>query len=260
MKKIALGVEYNGANYHGWQRQRELNTVQQVLETAISAIACEPIKVYCSGRTDAAVHAVCQIVHFETTADRDWRAWVYGVNSHLPVDINVRFCKEMGEAFHARFSATGRRYRYLIYNNNTRTSLLSKNMTWFYHSLDETLMQKAANDLLGEHDFNAYRAVGCQAKSSVRTLRNITITRQENTLICDFAANGFLYHMVRNIMGVLMSIGQGKKDVSFAKTVLEGKKRSLGGVTAPPYGLYFVCAEYPGHFGLPQVKPPLIVL
>lgn len=258
--RIALGVEYCGANYHGWQRQLDLHTVQQQLENALTSIADEPISVFCAGRTDTGVHAVGQVVHFETTANRDWQAWVFGANTKLPKDINVRWARVVDDNFHARFSAIAREYRYLLYNANARCSILSERMTWHYAELNLSAMQIASECLIGEHDFSAYRALGCQAKSPIRHMEKISITQQGQTFIFDFKADGFLYHMIRNMVGVLMAIGAGKAETSWSKTVLESKDRRLGGVTAPPYGLYFVNAYYPEDYAIPVMRPPLLVL
>ncbi len=259
-RRIACGIEYNGARYHGWQRQVDLDTVQGHVERAISKVANEKIKVMCCGRTDTGVHAVGQVIHFETQAKRSARSWVFGGNTELPADINIRWAKEVPDTFHARHSAKGRYYRYFIYNSPTRSGVLANSMTWHYQKLDEAVMREAASCLIGKHDFSSYRAIGCQAKSPVRDLRDIRISRQHDTLILDFYADGFLHHMVRNIVGVLMAIGQGKAKVDWAKEVLEAKDRRLGGVTAPPYGLYFVKADYPDEFAIPQSEAPLLVL
>lgn len=257
--RVALGVEYNGSSYHGWQRQKGLDTVQGYVEKAITKIADEPIGVVCSGRTDTGVHATSQVIHFDTHAQRDWQAWVYGTNTHLPADIGIRWAKKCSQDFHARFKATRRHYRYFLYNAESRCAVLSGNIAWHYHHLDEQKMHQAAQDLVGRHDFTAYRAVGCQAKSPIRELYTIRVQRQESMIIFDFEGSGFLHHMVRNIVGVLMAIGAGKASIGWAKSVLETRDRKQAGITAPAAGLYFVNAIYPDVFAIPIAAVPTMI-
>ena len=252
--RLALGVEYQGHHYHGWQRQKNdsVDTVQAKVEKALSIIANEPISIICAGRTDAGVSGCNQVIHFDTHAHRDERAWVLGTNAKLPDDIAIRWAKPVSQDFHARFSATGRRYRYVIYCSPMRPALLARGVTWTYLPLDVSKMQEAAKHLVGEHNFNAYRAVQCQAKSPVRTVKHLKVTQVGQLIVIDVAANAFLHHMVRNFAGVLMAIGAGEQPPSWAKEVLDSQDRRCGGVTARPEGLYFVDVEYPEDFELPD--------
>lgn len=250
--RIALGIEYDGSSFNGWQAQQPgVRTVQSVVEQALSAVAAHPVSVVCAGRTDAGVHAVGQVVHFDSDAPRSPRAWTLGTNTLLPPDASVRWAQPVEETFHARFSATARQYRYLILNQPTRPALLRNRVSWQMRPLDVARMNAAAAHLLGEHDFTAYRAQQCQSKSPVRVIRHLTVTRHGAYLSIDVLANAFLHHMVRNIAGVLMTIGQGEREPDWAREVLEGRDRKLGGVTAPPQGLYLVAVEYPVAFAVP---------
>ncbi|MBL4583616.1 MAG: tRNA pseudouridine(38-40) synthase TruA [Pseudomonadales bacterium] len=252
--RIVLGVEYHGAQYHGWQRQKldPVTTVQGELEKALSKIAASEIKTVCAGRTDAGVHATAQVVHFDTTQKRSDKAWTQGVNTHLPDDISVRWMAETDPSFHARFSATARRYRYLIFNHPNKHALFQDAVTWVYRPLDLARMQKAASYLEGKHDFTSFRASACQAKSPVRDLQSVRLYRAGSLIVLDVQANAFLQHMVRNIAGVLIDIGSGKHDPKWAKTVLDAKDRRDGAVTASAKGLYLVAVEYPERFQLPE--------
>jgi tRNA pseudouridine38-40 synthase len=250
--RLALSVEYDGASFHGWQRQDEVTSVQQHVEEAASRIANEPIKVVCAGRTDAGVHATGQIVHFDTTNFRPDRAWTMGLNTYLPNSIAVTWVKPVPDDFHARFSATARRYRYIIYNNPLRGAILAKGLTHVYTPLNHVLMHDAAQCLLGEHDFSAFRAVNCQAKTATRRLSHIKVIRQGSYVIIDVQANAFLHHMVRNITGSLLAIGSGEMSVEWMNELLVGKDRTLAGVTAKPHGLYLVHVCYPTSFALPK--------
>src|SRR5690606_35819389 len=205
--RIALGIEYDGAAFYGWQRQLEVNSVQQELETALSKIANQPIVVFCAGRTDAGVHATGQVVHFDSPVTRDNRSWVMGTNSQLPDAVSVRWSKPVADDFHARFSATARRYRYIIYNHKYRPAILRSGLSHYHQKLDTDLMQQGANYLLGKHDFSAFRALYCQSRSPVRTLHHLTITRHNDYIVLDIKANAFLHHMVRNIAGSLLEVG-----------------------------------------------------
>ncbi len=252
--KIALGIEYDGSHFHGWQRQPNLATVQGHLEASISKVANESITVQCAGRTDTGVHALSQVVHFETNKERNQRSWVFGVNHHMPNSISVIWAKQMPDNFHARFSAVARRYRYYIYNHAVRPAIWRRSVTWHYHSLNEKHMQQAANYLIGEHDFTSFRALECQSKSPIRQIESIKFHRQHDLIYFDIKANAFLHHMVRNIAGVLIAIGMGNKPPEWAKEVLVAKNRSLGGVTAPPYGLYLAEVYYPEEFTIPKSR------
>lgn len=255
MTRIALGIEYDGSRYHGWQTQQPgVNTVQETLERALSRVAAHPVQVMCAGRTDTGVHATGQVVHFDTAAVREEKAWVFGGNSNLPRDISVRWACTVPESFHARFRAVSRRYRYVIVNDTVRPALFGKQVTWNYRPLDIELMRKGARALLGTHDFSAYRGVQCQAKSPVKTVHRLDLFQRDNLIVLEIEANAFLMHMVRNIAGVLMAIGAGLKSVEWAGQVLEGRDRRLGGVTAPPYGLYLVGVGYPDEFDLPAPR------
>lgn len=251
--KVALVVEYDGALYKGWQAQKfDVATVQESLENAISKIANHPVSVICAGRTDAGVHATAQVVHFETDAQRPLRAWTLGVNTHLPANISVVAAHFVSDDFHARFSATSRRYRYVIYQSEFRPAVMSRGVTWTYKSLNVSAMQAACEYFKGTHDFTSFRAVGCQAHSPVRTILNFSVDQFGQYIVLDVRANAFLHHMIRNVAGVLMTIGAGEQPVEWAKDVLDAKDRAKGGVTAPPFGLYFVDAEYPAEFGIPK--------
>lgn len=248
--RIALGIEYNGANYHGWQIQQNLATIQLLLENAVSKVANHQVQVVCAGRTDVGVHAFEQIVHFDTDAKRTDYAWLMGINTYLPPDIRVQWIKLMPEDFHARFSATSRLYRYYIYNNRINSAHYYKKATWYPIELNAELMQEAAQFLIGEHDFSAFRGIDCQSKSTKRNVILLTVERKDRMIIIDIKANAFLMHMVRNIVGVLLEIGLGKKPPIWAKEVLLSCDRKAAAVTAPAAGLYFVKAEYPLKFGL----------
>lgn len=261
--RIALGIEYDGSTYHGWQRQgHETQTVQAVLEAAISKVADHPVTVICSGRTDAGVHGIGQVVHFDTEAVRTSRAWIHGGNAALPDSVSVRWAQVAEEPFHARFSAFARRYCYVIYNHPVRPALGMRHMTWQYRPLNVDKMRESSQCLIGTHDFTSFRALGCQAKSPIKTVHSIALETRGPVILLSIKANAFLHHMVRNIVGVLMAVGTGKAHVSWVSDVLEAKDRTQGGVTAPPFGLYFMEAEYPEHFGIPTVPhlfPPIVV-
>ncbi|MCW5590416.1 MAG: tRNA pseudouridine(38-40) synthase TruA [Legionellales bacterium] len=249
--KIALGIEYDGSQFHGWQKQPNLHTVQHELELALSKVADEPISIYCAGRTDTSVHATGQVIHFDTSAIRNMRSWMFGANHHLTRAISVTWAQAMPDDFHARFSAMSRRYCYIIYNHAVRPTINRHYFSWHYQPLDAQLMQEGANYLMGEHDFTSYRALECQAKSPVKTIHQFEVFRHQDFIIFDIKADGFLHHMVRNIAGVLMAIGSSRQPPQWAQDVLVARNRSLGGVTAPPYGLYLTEVGYPEHFNVP---------
>lgn len=259
--RIALGIEYDGSAYNGWQRQKTGTGVQALVEAAISKIADDAIEVVCAGRTDTGVHASAQVVHFDTRAERSERGWSLGVNAHLPEDINVTWARVVDDAFHARFSATARSYRYLILNRPLRSALYSRRAWWVYEALDEKAMQEGADALLGKHDFSAFRAAGCGASTPVREITNLQLQRYEDWIVLSITANAFLQHMVRNIAGVLVAIGKREQSPSWAKKVLEGADRTQAGVAAPPHGLTLVSVEYPDHFDIPEGRGqmPLIL-
>ena len=251
----ALGVEYDGSAFHGWQTQADVVTVQQQLEQALSRVADHPVSVQCAGRTDTGVHGLGQVVHFDSPAKRSSRSWILGSNVNLPPQINVNWAQPVANEFHARFSATSRSYRYLILNRMTRSAVWRDRAVWVHQPLDEKRMAAAASALVGRHDFSSYRALGCQAKSPVRTISELSVTRGADRITIDVTADGFLHHMVRNIAGVLIAIGEGERPVAWSAEVLQHRDRTLGGVTAPPQGLYLVGVGYPAHFGLPDNPP-----
>ncbi len=256
--RIALGLEYDGAPYFGWQSQPDGNTVQDTLQHALSEIAgrqscADAIAVTAAGRTDTGVHAVEQVVHFDTHAERPLSAWVRGVNALLPDSIAVRWAHPVPDEFHARFSAHGRSYRYLLLNRAVRPAIDAGRTGWFHAPLDVDVMQVAAQCLLGEHDFSAFRASQCQAKSPVKHLQQLDIRRQDEMLIFDVSANAFLHHMVRNIVGCLVYVGKGKYPPSWLADVLAGRERSLAAPTFSPEGLYLRRITYEEKWGLPQV-------
>ncbi|WP_437887127.1 tRNA pseudouridine(38-40) synthase TruA [Phytobacter sp. V91] len=251
--KIALGIEYDGSKYYGWQRQHEVRSVQEKLEKALSQVADEPINVHCAGRTDAGVHATGQVVHFETTAVRKDAAWTLGVNANLPGDIAVRWVKHVPDDFHARFSATARRYRYVIYNHRLRPAVLGQGVTHHYLPLDADRMQRAAQCLLGENDFTSFRAVQCQSRTPWRFMMHIQVQRYGAYVVVDIKANAFVHHMVRNIVGSLLEVGAGNQPESWIAELLAAKDRTLAAATAKAEGLYLVAVDYPPRFDLPAL-------
>lgn len=247
--RIALGIEYNGSGFHGWQLQQAgIRSVQYEVEQAIAKVADHAVRIHCAGRTDTGVHALEQVVHFDTQASRPQRAWTQGVNVNLPADVSMLWSTQVAEEFHARFSAERRTYRYLILNRPVRSALQHGRATWIHRPLDAEMMHEAARGLLGTHDFSSYRALGCQAKSPVRTLHRISVRRSGEMIELQIEANAFLHHMVRNIAGVLIAIGKGEAGSGWAAEVLHLRDRRLGGVTAPPDGLYFEKVQYPAEY------------
>ncbi|MFC3033968.1 tRNA pseudouridine(38-40) synthase TruA [Pseudoalteromonas fenneropenaei] len=253
--RIALGIEYQGANYSGWQRQNHVNSVQQELETVLSRICAHPVEVFCAGRTDAGVHATGQVVHFDTDANRDMPAYTLGVNSQLPDDIAVRFATVVSDDFHARFSATARRYRYVILNHAFRPAILRSGITHHYPKLDAERMHQAAQALLGEQDFSSFRAVHCQSHTPFRNIHHVDVSRTGDYVVIDIKANAFLHHMVRNITGTLLDIGSGKLPIEWMSELLALKDRTKASATAKANGLYLVDVDYPAEFAIP--KQPL---
>lgn len=249
--RIAMGVEYRGSAFCGWQIQDGVRTVQECLEGALARVADHPLRTICAGRTDTGVHALGQVVHFDSPARREPRAWVFGANAHLPADAAVRWACPVDDAFHARFSALRRHYRYVILDSRTRPALLEGRVAWSYRPLDEARMREAAAALLGEHDFSSFRSYACQAKHPVRTVHRIEVERRGAFIAVDVVANAFLHHMVRNVAGVLMEIGSGRRPAGWAREVLQARDRVRGGVTAPAEGLYLIGVEYPPEHGLP---------
>ncbi|NIR59266.1 MAG: tRNA pseudouridine(38-40) synthase TruA [Gammaproteobacteria bacterium] len=249
--RIAIGLEYDGSGYCGWQRQSHAPSVQAEVEAAVGRVADHAVQVVCAGRTDTGVHALGQVAHFDTGAERTPRQWVLGTNSQLPGDVSVLWAQPVGPDFHARFSACARRYRYVILNRPVRPALERHRVCWHRRPLDEGRMASAARALEGEHDFSAYRAVACQARHAVRIVHVLSVAREGAYVTIDVTASGFLHHMVRNIAGVLMAIGEGAREPAWAEEVLTQRDRTLGGVTAPASGLYFMEVRYPVHHTLP---------
>jgi tRNA pseudouridine38-40 synthase len=250
--RIALGIEYNGHGYYGWQAQQGLPTIQATLETALSKVANEPIMLFCAGRTDANVHATGQVVHFDTRAKRHIDAWIWGTNSHLPPSIVVKWARHVDYSFHARFTATARRYRYIIYNNPVRPAILSTRVTWHYYPLDIERMREAGKYLLGEQDFSSFRSSQCNSKSPMRNVTEFNVSRQGDFIYLDIQANAFLHHMVRNITGSLVKIGSDYKDPKWMLEVLQAKSRRVAAETAPADGLYLTRVEYPEPYKFPM--------
>lgn len=249
--RIALGVEYEGSMFCGWQSQAGGGSVQDALESALSAIAdTSLVRVICAGRTDAGVHAIEQVVHFDASVERPLTAWVRGVNAHLPPAIAVRWAQPMPDDFHARFSAQGRRYRYVLLNRAERPGLMAHRVGWFHVPLDLSAMQSASAFLLGTHDFSAFRSAECQAKSPVKTLRKISIVRQGDLIVFDFEADGFLHHMVRNLIGALVYIGKGAHPPDWLGELLAAQNRALAAPTFAACGLYFAGVDYDARWQL----------
>jgi tRNA pseudouridine38-40 synthase len=257
--KYALGIEYRGSAYCGWQRQSHCDSVQQHLEQALGFVADHNVELACAGRTDSGVHALEQVAHFESAARRSERAWLRGANSRIPRDIRIRWVTAVNDDFHARFSAKARSYRYLIFNNSVPSGLFHDLSAWEIRQLDEQRMHDAAQSLLGEHDFSSFRAAGCQAKSASRNIQNISVAREGDLVMLDIKANAFLYHMVRNIAGSLIVVGQGNKDADWISRLLAARNRNLAAPTAPAGGLYFLRAHYDEQFKLPiNDKKPVL--
>jgi len=256
MARIALGIEYDGASYSGWQRQAHARSVQAELEAALSRVADHPIGITAAGRTDAGVHALAQVVHFDSDAARPLQAWVLGSTALTPSDISVLWAQPVPDEFHARFSALSRTYLYRILNRPMRPALDRLRVCWRRRPLDADRMHEAAQALVGERDFSSFRAAGCQSRTATRRLFGIEVTRTVETVEIRVRANAFLHHMVRNIAGSLLAVGCGDRPVEWIAEVLAVRDRTLAGVTAPPEGLYFAGVEYPPGFGLPSVRLP----
>ena len=255
-QRIALAIEYDGAAYSGWQRQAspELRTIQSSLERALSQVADTEITATCAGRTDAGVHATCQVIHFDSPVDRSSKAWTMGVNSLLPETIRVRWSQTVDAEFHARFSATARQYFYIIYCSQVGSTVLHNKVTHSRDELNYEVMNQAAQALLGEQDFSSFQAAGCQSKSPNRFVEHARVFMQGAFLILDIKANAFLQHMVRNIAGALLEIGREEQDSDWISDLLAAKDRTLAGVTASPDGLYLVGIDYPAEFALPATR------
>lgn len=253
MQRVALGVEYNGAVFNGFQKQASTpNTVQAKLERALSKVANEDITCVCAGRTDAGVHAAEQVIHFDTLAERPMKAWVYGVNTQLPDEVRVVWAKAVQPDFHARFSALARTYRYVIHSAAIKPACMAQFVTWTTYSLDMDAMGEAGSLLVGEHDFSSFRSSQCQANSPVRTIESLSFTRSGGFIVMEIKANAFLHHMVRNIIGSLMEVGRGARQKAWIGELLHAKDRTQAAATAYPWGLYFVRAHYPAEYDLPH--------
>ena len=250
--RIVLGVEYDGSAFSGWQSQPGGNSVQDVLEKALSTVAASAIRTVCAGRTDAGVHAMGQVVHFDTDAQRPDSAWVRGVNANLPAQVAVTWAVPVDPEFHARFSALGRSYRYVLLNRPVRPAAMNGRVGWFHAPLNVDLMGEAARHLIGEHDFSAFRAAECQAKSPVKMIKAVSIERHHDVIVFEFSANAFLHHMVRNLVGSLVYIGKGKYPVSWLQDLLKSRNRALAAPTFGPEGLYFAGVEYESRWRLPE--------
>lgn len=253
MQRFAIGIEFSGIRYRGWQTQQAgVRSVQETLEKILSKIADEPITLHGAGRTDAGVHATNMVAHFDTTAIRPIRGWLMGANSQLPKDIAIQWIRPMPFEFHARFKAQARRYRYVIYNAPFRPALLHKQVTHAYYPLDTDAMIEAASKFAGTHNFESFRAASCQSNQPVRHVSHCRLIRHGAFLVLDIQADGFLHHMVRNIAGCLLEIGQGFYDIDHIDEIFAAENRKAAGITAPPDGLYFIHADYPAEFELPE--------
>ena len=250
--RYALGIEYDGSEFLGWQRNNESATVQGAVEEALSFVAHHPVDVTCAGRTDAGVHAACQVVHFDSDAARSERAWMMGSNTQLPRSVRVLWCRTVPAEFHARYSARARRYRYSILNRSVPPAMQRHFLSWERLPLDAERMHRAAQALLGEHDFSAFRTAQCQAKHAIRELQSILVARDGEKVTVEVQANAFLHHMVRNIVGSLVPIGRGEKPEAWAAELLAGRDRTVAGPTAPAEGLVFLGPKYPGEWSLPD--------
>lgn len=254
-RRIAAAVEYSGRAFSGWQRQSHSPSVQEAVEGALSFVANEALTVHCAGRTDAGVHATNQVIHFDTSVHRAPVNWIRGANSRLPEGVRIHWASGVDPDFHARFSATARTYRYLIWNAAVAPAIFGGYLTWCRSPLDEQTMHRAAQDLLGENDFSSFRAAGCQSRSPWRCVSRISVLRCARLLILEITANAFVHHMVRNIAGSLMAVGQGRRSVDWPKHLLALRDRTRGDITAPADGLYLVKVDYPSGYGIPAFSP-----
>jgi tRNA pseudouridine38-40 synthase len=256
MARIAIGIEYDGTSYSGWQQQSHCRSVQQELQRALSRVADHPVELTAAGRTDAGVHALEMVAHFEAAASRPLQAWVLGGNAESAPDISVLWAQAVPGEFHARYSALSRTYLYRILNRRMRPALDRGRVCWVRRPLDADRMHAAAQALVGEHDFSSFRAAECQSPTPMRRLDAIAVARDGDTVDILVTANAFLHHMVRNIAGTLLAVGRGDRPADSVRAVLVARDRTLAGVTAPPQGLYFAAASYPTGFGLPSVRLP----
>lgn len=252
--RLALGIEYTGSAYRGWQRQAHADSIQAQIEDALEKILLTKVVVTCAGRTDAGVHATAQVIHFDVPVARPIKAFTRGVNTVLPPDIAVTWAHVVNHDFHARYSAFARRYRYIIYNYPFRSGVFANGATHVYEPLDETRMHEAAQHLLGEQDFTSFRASHCQSNTPFRCVHSCKVTRQQNYVVIEIQANAFLHHMVRNIAGTLIKIGSGEQEPIWVKELLLAKDRTVAAATAKPHGLYLVEVDYPPEFDLPKTE------
>lgn len=263
MKRIVLGVQYVGTAWNGYQKQPARDTVQDQLEIALEKFACTPLTTTCAGRTDAGVHAIEQVVHFDTGLDRAMQSWVRGVNAFLPDSIKVRWACEVvpdaeGQEFHARFSARSRTYRYVLYNHANPSALLADRAGWVFRPLDVDRMREGARHLIGTHDFSAFRASGCQARSPVKDMQEVSIERHGDVIVFTVRASAFLHHMVRNIVGALIYVGQGRNEPEWMAEILASRDRDMAAPTFMPDGLYLAKIDYDPKWGLPQEELPAL--
>ena len=257
--RIALGLEYAGDAFCGWQSQAPPCSVQDAVERALSQIASQHVTTNAAGRTDAGVHAASQVVHFDTHARRPLTAWVRGANALLPRDVAVLWAREVADEFHARFSATARHYTYVLLMRSERPALLARRVGWYHATLDIDAMREGAASLRGKHDFSSFRAAECQAKSPVKTLTHIAIDALPPLVRFDFSADAFLHHMVRNIVGALVYVGAGKKPPEWINHLLTERDRTRAAPTIAPEGLYLCGADYPDRFGLPPTRRSVVI-
>jgi tRNA pseudouridine38-40 synthase len=253
--RLALGISYRGTAYHGWQSQPDGRTVQDVLERALSEFAAQPVSTLCAGRTDTGVHGLNQVVHLDAPVEREPFSWVRGTNRYLPGDVCVQWCQPVGADFHARNSAIGRRYVYLLLESPVRPAIESGQAGWTFRPLAAQAMRRAAMHLIGEHDFSSFRSSECQAASPVKQLRSIGITRQGAYWRFEFEASAFLHHMVRNLMGCLVAVGSGRREPDWLLNVLAARSRDAAAPTFSPDGLYFLGPQYEPRHGLPTRSP-----
>ncbi len=253
--RIALGLSYNGSGYEGWQSQLSGKTVQDQLEKALGQFAAQPLRTLCAGRTDAGVHALMQVVHFDTALQRELPSWVRGTNAFLPRDIAVQWAHLVPDEFHCRGSAISRRYAYVLLESPVRPSVEAGRVGWVYRPMDEAAIRAAIGHLIGEHDFSSFRAAQCQAKSPVKTISRIDISRQGPYWRFEFEANAFLHHMIRNIMGCLVAVGQGLQAPDWLAEVIAARNRDAAAPTFSPDGLYFLGPRYETRYGLPERTP-----
>mgnify|MGYP003345037595 CR=1 FL=1 len=254
VNRYAAVVSYDGSAFCGFQKQKHCPSVQQELERALGSVADTELIISCAGRTDTGVHASHQVIHFDTTAERSGRNWILGANSRLPDSISLVWAGQVPEQFHARFSATARTYRYVIWAHGSRPAILSKGVSWVRCPVDTDAMQQACQYLLGEQDFSAFRGAGCQSRSPWRNITSAKIARQGQLVIFEVTANAFVLHMVRNMVGSLLEVGYGRKQPPWIGELIAGRDRRKSASTAPPYGLYLVDVDYPGEFGIPPVE------